>query len=263
MVLSTRLAAAAALVVVIALGGAYVLGSTSTQVAHSPTPSATSVPSASATRQPSVTTGPSPTLVPGTSLAVGIQKLVAETSYSIADFDPAFSIKAQQGWWLLGAGPGHAWFANGPNEPNPPDNYEFSILVANLVLPPGQSSGVPLPSDLVGWLQARPDLVLGAPQVVTVGGIHGTALTGTVRVGAATNGGGAINLICPAETVPCQWDRGGALGVGVGQPFELIVLPVRGKVVVIGMAGGSPTWSMDTEILDPLLAGLSFPGLTN
>jgi hypothetical protein len=161
----------------------------------------------------------------------------------------------------MGDGPGHAWFNNGPKEPNPPDQYTLGIVVAANVLPVGGGTAA-APADLIAWLQGRSDLALGAPRAVTVGGLHGTAVTGTVRPGAQTNTGGAINIICSADS-PCQQETGNEIGVGPGRAFEIIVISVQGQTVVIAADGMSPAWSVDAKSIDPFLAGLSFPGVSN
>lgn len=265
MTLSLRLAAAALVVVVVA-AGAYVLHSTAAQVAQSPGPSlsalasnpvASAVPTPRPTPAPNPTPRPTSTLIPGTSALSAPTKLSPGTTYSTGLFDPAFTLKGQAGWWYLDGGPGSAWLANGPNEPNGPDTYSFSIVVPARVIAPTGQTGSTLPTDLVAWLQADPDLSFQASQSITVGTLHGTALVGVVK--------GAVgdNLMCPAETHPCSQNQGGALGFSSGSAFKIIVIPFSGQFLVIGMQGPSSDWATDAKVFDPLLSGLAFPGLTN
>jgi len=263
MLLSMRLGAAAALAVVVVLGGAYLLTSPSPQVGQSPAPSpaATSAPSPTPTGSPAGSPPPEPTLIPGTSLMFRNTKLTDGTQYSTAKFSPAFSIQGRTGWWYLDGGPEIVGFANGPNEPNPPDTYEFSMAIVHRLINPSGSTTLTIPSDLVAWLQARPDLSLGAPTNVTVGGLHGTAIQGTVR--GSVTGDGGVNLLCPTQTNPCGQGQPGALGVGFPGAFELIVIRVRGLDLVIQLQGPSTDWATNASVLDPMLSGLSFPAVSN
>jgi hypothetical protein len=122
----------------------------------------------------------------------------------------------------------------------------------------GGGSSQPLPPDLIAWLGARTDLTLTKPTTVSVAGLTGTMVDGTIQAGAKLNGGGAVNLICSADTT-CDYDAGNELGFSPDSHFEIIVVDVRGQTVVIEMDTHAATWARDRHFLDDMLASLTFP----
>lgn len=263
---SVRLALGTAIVAVAVVGGSLVIRSLSSEVGTSP---------ASSPTRPSPTSTPTATTrVPGTTAIRPRASLVTGTTYSTLSFSPAFTIEGGAGWVLTQEGPGHVLFNHPPNAITEPGGFTFSLIAASAVLPPissGTATSEPLPTDLIAWLRARPDLTLGSPTNVTVGGIAGTAIDGTVRASVGTNSDSGINLICSSDA-PCSQEPPTQPGaspaeqaweteVNPDRPFRLIVLTVRGQTVVIGMNDAGNEWTTALKLLDPFLAGLRFPAI--
>ena len=239
-----RLMAAAAIVAVVG-AGLIVGGALRTDHGPAPLPSASPSgpaatgprPSASAIARSSIPPRPAG----ATLLLIGVP-MDDHTTYTTLSFQPAFTFRGSTGWQLpvgpIGApraeGPGHAYFLSTGNVVG--DLFQIpgmAVIRPTGVISEGGATTGPTPPDLVAWFRARTDLTLAPPTPVTIGGLAGTMLEGTVRPGAKANSVGAINMLCSADFTPCDWSSGGEIGVGHGQRFRFIVVDVRGQTVVI------------------------------
>ena len=196
---------------------------------------------------------PSPTAV-----ALYLPRMTQGVVYRTPPFTPSFTITGVDGWYLVAAtGPGTAYFAKGPNEPSGPDDLNVALIHPNQVLPVGGGHAQPLPTDLIGWLQARSDLLLQAPRTALVGGMPARIVDGTVVPTAKVNSDGNVSLLCAVG--PCDFNFGSDLGVALGSHFEIMVVDVRGQTVVIRIDSPESTWASGRHELDDFLSTLTFP----
>lgn len=205
--------------------------------------------------------GAIPTPTPGPSaVALYLPKMTKGVVYSVPPFAPSFTITGADGWYLIAAAtPGTAFFAKGPNEPDGgPDDFALSIIQPTQVLPVGGGAPQPIPSDLIAWLQARSDLVLGTPTSTVVGGMPARAVEGTAVATAKVNQGGNINFLCAVG--PCDFEFGSEFGVAPNRHFEILIVDVRGQTVAIEADTPESTWTSTRHELDDLIASIQFPG---
>ena len=265
-----RWAAYAALVVALVIGAVVAVGGRGLFVApstlSSPSPSRlTASPSASSILHASK----SPRPAGATPLLMG-DTMLENKPYTTLSFEPAFTIRGSGGWLIpLPApgggrleGPAHAYFFARQPSGIPFLMPTLSIIRPSQVIAAGGTSVDPVPADVIAWLRARTDLDMGMPSPVTIGGLEGTAVEGTVRQGAATNSVGAINLLCSTDNARCGWSNGEEVGVGMGERFRFVVLDVRGATVVLVVGDLAENWPLDQLELERLLNSVTFPSPT-
>jgi hypothetical protein len=241
-----RLAAGIAAAVVLVVVAFSVAGFRGNPSIGGPTPTPAPTPSVSAS--------PSPTSrIPGTAQAADGDVLEAGAKYTLTSFTPVFTFVGQDGWTLKGSDPSSAAFWVGSDI----EQGLFMLERPAQVLEVG-GAVAPVPSDLVGWLQARSDLVLAKPTKITVGGFNGQLLDGTVRAGAQTNGGNAINIACFAGPA-CDPDSSYGLGFAADNHFQLVVVSVRGQTLLIDMTANAAAWDAVRPHLVAFLKGFAFP----
>jgi hypothetical protein len=211
-------------------------------------PTSTPTPTASVSATPSATSR-----IPGAVQIVDGAVLKAGTKFTLTSFTPAFTFVGQDGWTLKGSDPSSAAFWVG----NDIAQGLFMVERPAQVLEVG-GAVAPVPPNLVGWLQARSDLVLAKPTKITVGGFAGQLLDGTVRAGAQVNGGNAINIACFAGSA-CNPDTSTGLGFAADNHFQLVVVSVRGQTLLIDMTAGAATWDTVHPRLEAFLTGFAFP----
>jgi len=274
-----RWAAYAALVVVVAVGAAVVvsvLGGRGFFVAPttpSPSPAVVQPSLAAVAPSPSVSSILHPSKSPrpsGATVLLMGDAMLDGTMYSTLSFEPAFTIGGSAGWLIpLPApragrleGPAHAYlFARQPAG-NPYLIPALAIIRPSKAITEAGRSVLDVPDDVITWLRARSDFDLGKPFPVTIGGLTGTAIEGTVRKGAATNSVGAINLLCSTDNATCGWTSGEEVGVGPNERFRFVALDVRGQTVVVVASDGAGSWSRDLPELERLMTSLTFPSPT-
>jgi hypothetical protein len=267
-------AAAIAAVAVVAIAGLIFAARGNPSIGVSPTASASPSGTASSAvaSMPAVasssavaaacapsTPEPGPTAtsrIPGALMLHYSAVLGGGTTYTTTFFTPAFSFAGQACWNFGGDDVGAARVS---------DNGTGLIMILRpsaVIDPNGIARAVP--ADLVAWLRSDTDLSLAKPTTFTVGGLEATLFSGTVRPTAGLNGGGDYNLAC-GNTIPssCVADanNGGidAVGFGGNQPFELIVLPVRGQTLLIGLTASAADWPTARPQLEAFIAGMTFP----
>lgn len=255
-----RLAAVAAIVAIVVVGGVFLLKPPVAEVGHpssAPSGQPSSTPTFPPLSFPPVATPTPP--VPGTTVLGEGAALTPGATYSTLKFNPPFTIQGIAGWYLGLEHPDSLWFAPSLDSSPYDKTPQIEIIRPAAVLPTWIPIGSPqpLPSDLIGWLRSRSDLTIGASSKVTVGGIAGTEVDGSVRSAGNTDPQGWMNLICTASVPSCGNERY-AIGVGLGRPFRIIVLHVQGQTVVIGLNTGGTT--KDFDALDRFLAGLHWVG---
>ena len=262
----TRVAVAAALVVVTA-GAAILVLRLPSGVGVTPTGSPTaSVPPSPSGPQPSYPPlsfppAASPSApVPGTTALGEGEAMTTGVIYSTRKFTPGLTLTGITGWFLGLEHPDSLWI-NPSLRSSPYDKTpQIEILRASGVLSSWQRpipTPEPLPADIIGWLRARPDLTIGPSTSVTVGGVAGTAVDGTVSAATNTDAFGYMDLICAASMATCQ-NEPYAIGVGLGRPFRIIVQQVQGQTIVIGLNTGGST--SDFDLLEGVIAGLHWVG---
>jgi len=120
---------------------------------------------------------------------------------------------------------------------------------------------VPVPPDLVVWLQSNPDLGVESMASLTVGGVRGTALDVTTAPGTTYPDscfGSSCRYLFPASGFP-------PYGFSAGDRFRLIVLRVGGTQVVVSPESSfAPHAGCDFSVFGPqqqdLLRTLRFIG---
>jgi hypothetical protein len=249
------LAGAAAVVVVIVVGGLLLLrfaplgnvGGNAT-----PTPPVSVPPSSTPTIAPSPSANP----FPGATSLFGVTSTVAGVTY-FSDLTPAFALEPGVGWGVDHDQATLVGIHNGPSLSNGAPKYSVQFLVPFKVVQPGTAGPTAVPTDLIAWLEARPDLSLSAPQPVTIGGLTGTLVEGGLRSGAALNPEGIVNLIC-ANVSTCGYEGGQLIALGPDRHATFVVLDVRGTTVVIALVGPAANTAADRAKLDTVLNSVTF-----
>jgi hypothetical protein len=178
----------------------------------------------------------------------------ADITYYTDYFKVPFIIRPGAGWVVVNNIPTLTSF---DSEPGGPPIRGVQFVVPTKVVPPGNIDLIPAPVDLLSWLRARPDLVLSAPVSITVAGIQGSMVEGSLRAGAALNPEGGLNLIC-GELSECGWEGGQLIGIGPGAIVEFVVIEVRGTQVIIAL-GGPADASTTQQTFDAFLKTFTFP----
>jgi hypothetical protein len=206
------------------------------------------------TPAPTPSVSPSPTSrISGTVQVADGSVLKAGEKYTLTAFMPAFTFVGQDGWTLKGSDPSSAAFWVGSDI----GQGLFMVERPAQVLEVG-GAVAPVPANLIAWLQARSDLVLARPTTVTVGGFAGQLLDGTVRPGAQTNRGYAINIACFAGPA-CDPESPYGLGFAFDNHFQLVVVSVRGQTLLVDMTANEAAWTAVRPHLEAFLAGFQFP----
>jgi hypothetical protein len=265
-----KYAAAAVAVAIIGVVGLSLAGGK-----PAPTIGASAPPSAAPSAAAVVPPPPSsPPLAAGVTAVADNDVLVAGKRYADAAFAPAFTFLGQDAWLVTTADPtvfqvfvDTAKRADKPQATGKQEDGLFIVMRVGQVLEPGGVMGGPaasMPSDLVAWLEARPDLDLQAPTTIKVSGIDGTLLQGSVRPGAVAPLDGRLEIACAAdvaacaaETVPTAVKRSlVTLFADPGSGFEIVVLKVQGQQLLIAMT--SDEWTTRRPQLEGFLAGITF-----
>ena len=234
--------------------GAVATGAAPT-AAVSPSLAPTPVARPTRTPAPSFDFGGATALIRGTHLRL---ETAAGVTYYTDYFLVPFTIRPGAGWWVPNNINTLVSFDQGPNSPDGDPVYGVAFVVPTKVVPPGNVDLIPAPVDLLGWLRARPDLVLTAPVSITVAGIQGSMVEGGLSAGAALNPEGGLNLIC-GELSECGWEGGQLIGIAPSRLKEFVLIEVRGTPVIIALGGPATTASTTQKTFDAFLKTFSFP----
>jgi hypothetical protein len=232
-----------------------VVGTPSAAAAGSSSPSPTPAAKPSPSRAPSFDFGGATALDGGTHIKVETK---AGVTYYTDLFAIPFTSRPGAGWWVENNIRTLTSFERGPHSPNGAPIYLVQFVVPTQVVLPDNAGLMPAPVDLLGWLHARPDLVLSAPSPITVAGIQGSMIEGGLRAGAALNPEGGLNLIC-GELSECGWEGGQLIGVGPSGFHEFVLIEVRGTQVIIALSGPAATRSTTQKTFDAFLKTFAFP----
>lgn len=169
-------------------------------------------------------------------------------TYQTRSFKPTFSATVVAGWRpgrLLATFVGADETAAGI--PLTQGLGDIVVTVPTSLDPPAPGDpGTKVPADLVAWLAANKNFVLGAPTAVTIGGIAGQQLDGTVAAGVK---------IDPADNAYRMSDY---LLFRGGQHVRFVVLTVGGSQVVLLTESGVADWDAFAKIADQLIGTLAW-----
>jgi hypothetical protein len=221
----------------------------------SPTVSSATLPS------PSITASASP-FANAEMLAAG-GRLRDGATYTIPGFTPPFTIVGQVGWNAeVAESSSTVITADGGGR----DGGSIQILRPGTIREPGAlpgSQGDPVPSDLAAWLEGRSDLTLRPPAAITIDGITGIRLIGSVKREAWDKDHQFITIACEDGAPKCSAARSGLIVISEpGSTNELIVLNVHGQQLLIGLTSGTDMWPIVRPRLEAFLMSLKFEGAT-
>jgi hypothetical protein len=240
-----RLAAAAVLVIAVGLAGLSIRGG---PVGHEgPTPSPSSGPSALPNPLPS---GVSYTNAGPLGAGSGNQSGVAGT-YQTLVFRPALRFTVPAHWSIntlvntfVGGGEDLAGI--------PIDNGTGVIVVTTptSVDPPAPGDfGTPVPTDLLAWLEADPQLTLSSgPTPVTIGGFAGQQIEGSLAVGARLDA--VEGFYRPIDFLPML----------PRHHFRIAVIRVGAQQVLVATLANADVFEVFRPEADAVIGSFAFPG---
>jgi hypothetical protein len=122
------------------------------------------------------------------------------------------------------------------------------ITVPTSVEPPAPGDpGAPVPADLFAWLLTNPNLDLGPAADVTIGGVPGRSVEGTL---------GATASIDPAEGAYRIVDY---LPLLPRQRFRLAVIAVDGQQMIVASLANATDFDAFGPVADGIIATIEFP----
>ncbi len=206
-------------------------------------------PSSSATGEP-LPSGVSYTNPGPLGASSGIQPGRAGT-YQTLLFHPALRFTVPAGWSVnslvdtfVGGGEGAAGIPIGDGE------GAIVVTAPTSVRPPAPGvAGSPVPSDLMGWIVGDRDLALaGAPRTVTIAGIAGTEVEGTLDQNAEID---PVDGFCrPVDFLPLL----------PRHRFRIAVLRVGGTQVIVATVANADEFDAFKSQADAVIASFAFVG---
>jgi len=107
--------------------------------------------------------------------------------------------------------------------------------------------GAPVPADLFGWILANPNLDLDPATEVTIGGVPGRAVEGTLSSGASIDEAeGAYRMVDYLPLLPRQ-------------RFRLAVIVVDGQQVLIASLANTTDFDTFVPLADGIISTFQFP----
>ena len=169
-------------------------------------------------------------------------------TYQTRSFKPAFTATVAAGWRpgrLIGTFVGADETVAGIALTQA--TGEIIVTAPTSLDPPAPGdAGTKVPADLAAWLAANKNFVLGASTAVTIGGIAGKQLDGTVA---------ADVKIDPADHAYRLSDY---LLFGVGQHVRFVVLTVGGSQVVLATVSAAADWDAFVKAADAVIGTLAW-----
>jgi hypothetical protein len=170
-------------------------------------------------------------------------------TYQTRQLQPAFSVTVPDGWRIsqllrtfVGAG------ETAIGIPLSQGKGEIVVTVPSSLEPPAPGdAGASVPADLVAWLTANKNFTLGAASAVTIGGVAGQQLDGTVAADAkvdAADGG--------------MYRMSDYLLFKPGQHVRFAVLKIGGAQVIVATVAGAADWDAFVKDADPVIASLAW-----
>ena len=259
-----RAAAVAAAIVVGLVGLVIFTSGDRSKVVVSPPPSLPPQQTPAAV-SPSAAASPSPLASPSALAGVVIQtggSLSDGVIYTVPSFTPTFTFVGQADWRAEIADPSSTIITvEGAGR----DGGSIQIMRPAGVRQPGAADGSvadPVPADLVAWLKGRSDVTFGKPTAITIGGIKGTRLVGSVKREAWNPDRQYITIACEDGFPYCNTAESGGL-ILISEPGntnEVVVLSVSGQQLLIGLTASKDSWPGARPQLEAFLTGLRFPG---
>jgi len=122
------------------------------------------------------------------------------------------------------------------------------LTVPTSIEPPAPADrGEPVPADLFAWIQANPNLKLGPATDVTIGGIKGQAVEGTLSATAD---------VSPVEDAYRIVDF---LPLIPRQTFRLAVIAVDGQQLIVATIANTADFAAFTLAADAVVTTFTFP----
>jgi hypothetical protein len=169
-------------------------------------------------------------------------------TYQSHAFKPAVRITVPEGWSggaLIRTFVGSSETRDGM----PLTNGEGGLVltVPTSVEPPAPADrGAPVPADLFGWIQANPNLDLGPAAEVTIGGIEGMAVEGTLSATADISAEeGAYRMVDFLPLLPRE-------------RFRLAVISVDGQQLIVATIANTADFGAFSAAADMIIDTVDF-----
>jgi hypothetical protein len=169
-------------------------------------------------------------------------------TYQTRSFKPTFSVTVPDAWRISRLLRTFVGAAETPvGIPLSQGTGEIVVTVPTSLEPsaPGET-GANVPADLAAWLAANKNLVLGASTPVTIGGVAGQQLDGTVAADAKVD---------PTDH---NYRLSDYLLFQPGQHVRLVVLTVGGAQLVLATVAKVADWDAFVKVADPIIASLAW-----
>jgi hypothetical protein len=122
------------------------------------------------------------------------------------------------------------------------------FTVPTSIEPPAPGDpGATVPADLFSWILTNPNLALGTPTAVTIGGVPGRAVAGSLSASAAIDPNDDAYRI--VDDVP----------LFARQAFRLAVVTVDGRQLLVATVANSSDFAAFSAEADAVLASVVFP----
>jgi len=122
------------------------------------------------------------------------------------------------------------------------------LTVPTSIEPPAPGDrGAAVPADLFGWIQANPNLKLGPATDISIGGIKGHAVEGT------------LSATADIDSVESAYRIVDFLPLVADQTFRLAVVVVDGRQLIVATIASSADYADFAAAADAVVASLAFP----
>jgi len=169
-------------------------------------------------------------------------------TYQTRSFKPTFSVTVPAGWRISRLLRTFVGAAETPvGIPLSQNTGEIVVTVPTSLEPPAPGeTGANVPADLAAWLAANKNFTLGAPTAVTIGGIAGKQLDGTVAADAKVDATDQIYRVSDY------------LLFKPGQHVRFVVLTVGGAQLVVATVAAAADWDAFMKAADQVIATLAW-----